>query len=412
MPVKSVLTTSKLDKGRRSEGKLVIPKPMDSKSKSTNNSARKPVSIRQNVEPPPQDDKISKLLKSIKFMDENEHTKRASLLEELKGSLSELTEKHMDLCWSTINAVLTTTLPFAAISKGYKQIYFGACDCSQDITSIYEVLEILMNEQGFSLPESVIKLLVRRVSSASSSDRMNAKRALMRVDPYQADFMIHACAVALALVPPYGTDILLELMIHFMNLSYSQDDTLFNELQQVLHMLHFAPHYHTFSEKLLSAVKTLNEKDERLTHENRLFLLNNWPRLDPPRALLFLQEATDLCTSGPPVDPLLWQKFSWRASSIQWQIATEGMNFIEKTIGRMEDVDFSVLKFLLDDTKKNHWCMSVRDRAEQVLKRIPEIEGKQSKTLNVDVWKIVKETAQKNYPRSNFSARRPPRKRK
>lgn len=411
MPVKSVLTTCKMDKGRKSEGKLVIPKPMDSKSKSiTNNSARKAPSVRQNIEPL-QDDKFSKLLNSIKSMDEKEHTKRANLLEELKACLSEVTERYMELCWTSLGAVLSSTLPFAALSKGYKQIYFGSCDSSQDVAIVFDILETL-NDQGFSFPESIMKLLVRRVTSASSSDRINAKKALMHVDAYQADFMIHACAVTLASVPPYGTDVLLELMTHCMTLSYSQDDTIFNELQQVLHMLHFAPHYHTFSEKLLSAVRTLNEKDERLTHENRLFLLNNWPRLDPPRAVLFLQEATDLCATGPPVDALLWQKFSWRASSIQWQIATEGMNFIEKTIGRMDGVDFSVLKFLLDDTMKNHWCTSVRDRAEQVLKKIPEIEGKQSKTLNVDVWKMVKETAQKNYPRMNFSARRAPTKRK
>lgn len=342
-------------------------------------------------------------------MDENERVQRATLLEECKSSLSDITEKHMDLFWSTLCTVLSTTLPFVAVSRGYKQIYFGSCDCSQDVIVVYDILEAL-HEQGYSYPEHMIKSLVRRLTSASSADRTNSRKALMCIDSYQADLMIHACAVALAPVPPYGCDHLLELLGHFLNLSYSQDDSLFNELQQVLHMLHFAPHYHTFSEKLLSVMKILNEKDERLTHENRLFLLNNWPRLDPPRAVLFLQEATDLCARGPPVDPLLWQKFSWRASSIQWQIATEGMNFIEKTISRMEDVDFSVLKFLLDDTKKKHWCTSVRDRAEQVLKLIPETEGKQSKTLNVDVWKLVKETAQKNYPRMNFSGKRPLRK--
>jgi hypothetical protein len=72
------------------------------------------------------------------------------------------------------------------------------------------------------------------------------------------------------------------------------------------------------------------------------------------------------------VEQDVWQKLSWRSSSIQWQLANETMTFVLQTIRRMGESDNSVLKYLLEEAAANHWCGSVRERAKAVLGMLPE----------------------------------------
>jgi hypothetical protein len=94
-----------------------------------------------------------------------------------------------------------------------------------------------------------------------------------------------------------------------------------------------------------------------------------------------MQEATAICASGSYVDPVVWQRLSWRACSIQWQLANEGLVFIEQTIRAVRGVDHAVLRFLLDDEVRRHPSATVKEKAKEVLALIPQGPSEQPKTL-------------------------------
>lgn len=189
-------------------------------------------------------------------------------------------------------------------------------------------------------------------------------------------------------------------------LELSADDSLFSELQRTLRLLHFAPHFQAFFQPLLKATKALISKNENLAHESRRFLLNYWPRLDPQKAVLFLQEATALCKEGPEIEEFVWQRLSWRASSIQWQIAMEGLNFITQTFQRAVNFDHSVLIFLLNDALQHHWNNNVKNKVADVIKLIENSTPRAPKTFPMDKWNLIKSQAECNYPNVDFNGRR------
>lgn len=189
-------------------------------------------------------------------------------------------------------------------------------------------------------------------------------------------------------------------------LELSADDSLFSELQKTFRLLHFAPHFQTFFRPLLTATKALISKNENLAQESRRFLLNYWPRLDPQKAVLFLQEATALCKDGPEIEEFVWQRLSWRASSIQWQIAMEGLNFITQTFERAVNFDHSVLLFLLKDALQHHWNNNVKNKVADVIKLVEGATPKAPKIFPMDKWNLIRSQAESNYPNVDFSGRR------
>ena len=189
-------------------------------------------------------------------------------------------------------------------------------------------------------------------------------------------------------------------------LEISADDSLFSELQRTFRLLHFAPHFQTFFHPLLAATKALISKNENFAHESRRFLLNYWPRLDPQKAVLFLQEATALCKEGPEIEEFVWQRLSWRASSIQWQIAMEGLNFITQTFQRAEKFDHSVLLYLLKDATQHHWNSNVKNKVNDVIKLVESGDARAPKIFPMNTWNLIKSTAEMNYPNVDFNGRR------
>jgi hypothetical protein len=117
-------------------------------------------------------------------------------------------------------------------------------------------------------------------------------------------------------------------------------------------------------------------------------------------------EATAICVHGPPIDGGVWQRLSWRACSIQWQLANEGLAFIQQTIAAVQGVDHAILKFLLQEEVRTHWCDTVRVKAAEVLEMLPEIEAAVPRVLAVDKWKRIREAARANYPEDDFGGRK------
>ncbi|OHT15822.1 hypothetical protein TRFO_42279 [Tritrichomonas foetus] len=371
------------------------------------------------------DERITNLLNRILAFDKNEHEKRAMLLKSVKLFMSQknpaLTTPAINLFIQVFKSVFSTAPPFSIITKSYRHIYFNPRDHPEDVSISYQLFEIVNNLQP-NYPKELLKGLVRRLASASNDDRNGAKNCLKIIDDQYHAFILHSICLSLVPPPPHGIDTSLELITDLLkvfdnpaieNTFYSPSDALCNnaeseiceEIQKTFRLLHFAPHFQTFFQTLLSATKALIERDEILAHESRLFLVNFWPRLDPQKAVLFLQEATSLCREGPPVEESVWQRLSWRASSIQWQIAMEGLNFILETIENAKNYNNDVLVFLLNETVKNHWNVNVKNKAAEVLKLV---EGNPSppKTFPIDVWNALKKQAETNYPNTDFSGRK------
>jgi hypothetical protein len=356
---------------------------------------------------PPESDKLSALLQKI--LDANGKT-----IVPLKTVLLHISQKKptfspdaIELAIRVLMAGFATPLPFTLLTRGYRRIFFSPCDYPESVALCYDLFTSL-NAQQPDYPDDLVKLLVKRVASASCDDRTRAKDCLLSIDPLYSDQILHHVVMLLIPAPPHGTDLLLECASNLIPLSpYSPDLEL---LESVFHVLHFAPHYQTFSEKLIGALVAWHETDWDRAVRSRLFILNNWPRLDPQRAILFLEEATAICLNGPPVDPFLWERLSFRASSIHSQLATVGLSFIQQTIKKVSGIDFSVLRFLLEDASKSHWAIGVREKAAEVLKVIPEVAPAPPKVLSIERWNIVKEMAQANYPNQDFGGRRKVRK--
>jgi hypothetical protein len=154
---------------------------------------------------------------------------------------------------------------------------------------------------------------------------------------------------------------------------------------------------------LIVALKALERKDEQIAHRFRRFLLNSWPRTDPHRAVLFMHEATAICTGGPPLEEAVWQRLSWRSSSIQWQLANEGLEFVEQTLGRMGGVENSVLRYLLEEAAATHWSLNVRCRAREVLEMLNGVLPVAPKLPQKGTWQRVRDIARRRFPDADFN---------
>jgi hypothetical protein len=99
----------------------------------------------------------------------------------------------------------------------------------------------------------------------------------------------------------------------------------------------------------------------------------------------------------------VWQRLSWRSSSIQWQLASEGLSFVQQTIGEMRCADHSILRFLLEEAAKGHWSMVVKEGLKEVLPMLPPVEPSASKVLQINAWNGIREMARVLYPRIDFA---------
>ena len=390
------------------------------------------------------EERLINLLQRIIQIDPEDHQKRGMLMSSISLFLPSskdalLPRNVVDLLNTLLISVFSTSPPFSVITRSYRQVFFHPIGLQHDdITTGYKLFGYLPKT---SYPVPLLKALMRRLTSASNNDRNGAKECLQTITGTQVPLIIHLIALTLTPPPPHGVKDLLEICVHFLSIykpppplfddffvttSFDENDnvlsinsvvsearlndgiTIFNELWTTFRMLHYAPHYQTFAQTFLKALCALIDINENFAHDCRRFIINHWPRLDPQKAVLFMQEATCICLHGPPVEESVWQNLSFRASSIQWQIAMEGLNFVEKTISRTEGYDYSILTFLLQDTAKNHWNRNVRTRAEHVLTLIPKADPKRPQVLPFDKWSKLRDIAAANYPKDKFEQRRIP----
>lgn len=413
------------------------PPPMSSSRNSTRSFSSLEKHNPNKAKPQTDEERLSVILQRISNLDPTEHERRGVLLNSaiLFMKLSEMSSNQLKNILDVLLTVFSIPPPFSVITKSYRQIYFHPKDHEPDIKTAYKIFKMLLPLKP-NLSEDLLHSLMRRLTSASTEDRIGAQECLKSVDPIHHPLLIHILALTLIPPPPHGTSSLLELAVHFLTeykappplfddffITTSFDDsndilsitspiseprlrdgiTIFEELQCSFQLLHFAPHYQSFSGQLLEAMKSLHNHNEDFAHQNRRFLLNHWPRNDPQKAVLFMKEATAICVHGPPPEEYIWQRFSHRSSSIQWQIAMESLNFISQTIQRSENFDNQVLIFLLDETIKNHWNNKVKEKAQIVRKLFPENAPKHPpKSLPRDTWTTLKNQANQHFPKSNF----------
>jgi hypothetical protein len=389
-------------------------------------------------------ERLTSILQRTLQLDPEDHERRAVLLNSATLFLSDknpqLSPDQQSLFLSVLMSVFSTAPPFSVITKSYRQIYFHPREHPSDVTISYRLFKILV-ALNVPIPRDFLHALVRRLTSASNEDRSGAKEALTSVSIQHAPVLIHFLALALVPPPPHGTNALLETTVHLLKVyqappplfddffvTTSFDDTgqllsivgaiseprlndgstIFEELSCTFRLLPFAPHYQTFSAQLIQALCSLHEHNEEYAHQNLQFLLNHWPRNDPQKAVLFMKEATAICVHGPPPEEFVWQRLSWRSVSIQWQIAVEGLNFIQQTVHRTKGFDHSVLLFLLDDAIARHWNQTVKTKAQVVRALLPaDVRPTAPKCLPKDRWDQMMQAAQRNYPKDNFTGKRP-----
>lgn len=372
-------------------------------------------------------------------------------------------------------SVFSTTPPFSVITKSYRHIYFHPKDHPEDVAVCYQLFEHINKFHPNYSHEILQALVRRLSSASVddrngakkcliSADEKYTPFILHRVclslvppPPHGIDTLLELVVALLKpekgeeesninlgpnnnsksqqptsqllnqnsiskdhqnsdislsksnLTTPIDSEILVRQLKRKIN--DSNIHSIYLELQHTIRLLHFAPHFQTYFQTLLSAAKALIDKNESFAHESRRFLLNYWPRLDPQKAVLFLQEATSLCKDGPEIEEYVWQRFSWRSSSIQWQIAMEGLNFIQQTYQRASGFNNNVLVYLLNDTIQRHWNQTVKNKATEVLELI---QGTPTapKLFPLAMWNQLKTQAEQNYPNTDFSGRPKPRKKK
>ncbi|OHT11001.1 hypothetical protein TRFO_19495 [Tritrichomonas foetus] len=437
--IDNITPLTKTLKANRSTGRL-SPPPSSLSEKRPNQSKGtvKTQSKNSTQKPQTNEERLITTLNRVLELDQTDHDRRAMLLNSaiLFIKAPEVTINQMKLIIKVLTAVFSVPPPFSVITKSYRQIYFHPRDHDPDIKVGYKIFNMILPRKP-PFTSELLHALMRRLTSASTEDRNGARDCLKSVDSIHFPHLIHYLALTLIPPPPHGTNTLIELAVHllsvykappplfddfFVTTSFDDTDnilsiasaisgprlkdgiTIFEELQITFQLLHFAPHYQTFCQPLLEALKALHNQNEEYAHQNRRFLLNHWPRNDPQKSVLFMKEATAICVHGPPPEEYIWQRFSWRSSSIQWQIAMEGLNFISQTISRTEGFDHKVLIYLLDDTIKNHWNSKVRDKAKTVRELFPsEAQKHPPKSLPKDTWSALKDVAKKNYPNSDFN---------
>lgn len=413
--------------------------------KKTNEKKESPLYDKSELEGKTNDERLVYFFNKIILIDPEDHKKRGLLMTPILlflelQKITQLPAEVTKLLSEVLISVFSTSPPFSVITPSYRQIYFNPISISyDDVTAAYKLFSYLPKE---NYPIALLKSLLKRFTSASINDRNGAKRCMMTINGKQIPMIIHLISLSLTPPPPHGVKDLLEVAVHFLTIykppppplfdnffitsNFDEGEnvlsinsvisearlndgiTIFNELWATLRMLHYAPHYQSFNQPLLQALSLLIGINENFAHDIRRFIVHHWPRLDPRKAFLFMQEATAVCQCGPPVEEGIWENLSYRASSIDFQIAMEGLNFIEKTISKAEGFDHSVLTFLLQDTMKNHWHNGVKKRAEVVLEKIPKTDPRRPEFLPFDKWAKLRDTAAANYPSDSFEKRRIP----
>jgi hypothetical protein len=297
--------------------------------------------------------------------------------------------------------ILGSHPPFTLLRLGYRQIFFDFCACPEDVRLCYALLPYV-NIYSPDYPDAFLRVLVRRLASASSDDRGGAKAAVLSLSSSFSRQLLHLLAMGLCPAPPHGVDLALDCIAQLLELCPAFDARLWVELEGAFRGLHLTPHFHVFHSNLIAALKALEKKDTNIAHRFRRFLLNYWPRTDPHRAVLFMHEATAICTGGPPVEESVWQRLSWRSSSIQWQLANEGMEFVQQTFARMNGVENSVLRYLLEEAAATHWSLSVRCRAREILEMLGDVAPVAPKLMRMGTWRKLRDLARKRDPEVEF----------
>lgn len=356
--------------------------------------------------------KVQSRLKRILDLDVLLEDRRAeiihTLLTMISGVKSNLNLTTIDSFNRVLISIFSVQPPFSVPSITFKTMHFPRRVHSMDISFGYILLNTLyLNIPNYVVPRQIIKHLVRRTSSASIEDRRSAKEFLIQLkDTYVFD-VLHWISAALVLPQIHGMMDILEICHHMVERCKDiPGKPPLDEVFESLKLLHFAPHYQFFSVLLTKTIISLFAHSPKYAHDIRLFILNHWLRTDPPRSVLFMKEVTDLCVTGPKVTEYVWQRLSWRSSSIYMPLALEGMNFVLKTIDVASDYDSSILQFLMNDTAKGHWSALVREKAREALEHLCPCQPKPPRKMQINTWIMIKEAAQRNYPSDHFSTKK------
>jgi hypothetical protein len=315
----------------------------------------------------------------------------------------------LSLFFDLFTSVFSSALPYTCLQKGYRQFYFTPCAIPEDVHICYDFLSHII-ATPHDYPLTLLESIVRRLASASLDDRTIAKDCLLRLPNAYFPQLLHFITVLICPAPPHGVDLILNCISNLIDHSTCLDAAPLAEIEIALRHLHLAPHIGTFHNNLIGALKSLHAKDPDIAHRTRRFLLARWPRLEPLRAVLFMQEAIAICLSGPPIEADVWERFAWRSSSIQWQLANEGLSFVQQTIGIVPGAGDATLRFLLEDTAKSHWSATVRERAGEVMALLPAVEPVGPRPLRMDRWNLVRSVAKANFPTAGFVRRKQTRK--
>ena len=389
-----------------------ITKQTDVSKKSTDNLPTLPKSQGSKRAISPTSENLVLLLKRLMLTDNQDHEKRALVLNALypfvTQSLLRFSTASIDLFYQGLAFVMEAPPPYAEPSVYYKIIVFPAKRHTTDISYAYGILQKLIPVFPKIIPPRLIKALVRRLSSASVSDRETARDMLISLDS-NLYFPIILSNITSMLVPPpvHGMIVILETITKILD-GFPQNDPKLptNPLFTAIKLIHFASHYATFFDPLINVLKSLFKRNENYAIEMRLFLLNHWPVEDPPKCALFMKEAKKICKIGPPVDFDVWQKYSSRASSIYMPVAIESLKFIKKTIPFIGNNNIQEIRYLVEAAAEEHWCDIVQEEAQKLLPLLPPAEPLPPKKIPINTWIDLREIAKQNYPEETFSRAR------
>lgn len=389
-------------------------KPEKTNNKIENNESLptlgKPATPRRSISPTTEN--LVLLIKRMLLTDCQDSEKRAQVLNALypfvtQGILRFSTES-IDFFYNGLAFVLESPAPFTEPSVYYKVIVFPSKKHTTDITYAYGILQKLIPIFPKIIPPRLIKALVRRLASASITDRETSKDLLLSLDT-KTYFPIELKYINSLLVPPplHGMTVILDTVTRILDGFPQTDQNLpIIPLFTAIKHIHFASHYATFFDPLVNVLKSLFRRNENFAFEIRLFLLNHWPVGDPPKCALYMKEARKLCKTGPAPDFETWHKFATRASSIYMPVAIEGLKFIKRTVAGVLDKNIQDIRFIVEAAAEEHWCDIVREEAEKVLPLFPPAEPIEPKKLPINTWIDLKELAKKNYPEDSFSRTR------